>query len=226
MRAPNGMPSTRWVDIAWRVINSVQEDRVLLISAGVTFYGLLALFPAPAALIALFGLFANPVAINDQLAQLSGFLPAGALEIVADQIKRIAAHSGSTLSLAFGFGTNRFSLGRQRRPGRRDAIMAQRGNEGHGLPVIVRHLAFEEPAALAPTTQRRHVGLGPSLVERQSFKKKPCAPASRIDLTLRVDACAGGGIKVASTRGGWSSSTSKLRPASRSRRRLDWTRLR
>jgi len=104
MRAPNGMPSTRWVDIAWRVINSVQEDRVLLISAGVTFYGLLALFPAPAALIALFGLFANPVAINDQLAQLSGFLPAGALEIVADQIKRIAAHSGSTLSLAFGFG--------------------------------------------------------------------------------------------------------------------------
>jgi membrane protein len=52
----------------------------------------------------LFGLFADPGGINDQLAQFSGFLPAGALEIVADQIKRIAAHSGSTLSLAFGFG--------------------------------------------------------------------------------------------------------------------------
>jgi membrane protein len=55
-------------------------------------------------MVTLFGLFADPVGINDQLAQFSGFLPAGALEIVADQSKRIAAHSGSTLSLAFGFG--------------------------------------------------------------------------------------------------------------------------
>jgi membrane protein len=85
-------------------MSGVQEDRVLLVAAGVTFYGLLALFPATAALIALFGLFADPVGINNQLAQFSGFLPSGALEIVADQIKRIAANSGSTLSLAFGFG--------------------------------------------------------------------------------------------------------------------------
>jgi hypothetical protein len=44
--APNELPSRGWVEIAWRVFKGVQEDRVFLIAAGVTFYGLLALFPA------------------------------------------------------------------------------------------------------------------------------------------------------------------------------------
>jgi len=45
---PSDIPATGWWDIGWRVIGSIQEDRVMLVAAGVTFYALLALFPATA----------------------------------------------------------------------------------------------------------------------------------------------------------------------------------
>ena len=100
-RAPSELPPLGWRDIGWRVFEGIQEDRVLLISAGVTFYGLLALFPAIAALVSLYGLFADASSVSDQLAQLSGFLPDGALEVISGQVKRIVAHGGSSLSFAF-----------------------------------------------------------------------------------------------------------------------------
>ncbi len=100
-RAPSELPPLGWKDIGWRVFEGIQRDRVLLVSAGVTFYALLALFPAIAALVSLYGLFADASAVNDQLAQLSGFLPDGALEVIADQVKRIVAQGGSSLSFTF-----------------------------------------------------------------------------------------------------------------------------
>jgi hypothetical protein len=50
-------------------------------------------------------------------------------------------------------------------PGSGDAIMAQSGHEGHGLPAAVRHLGFDALAARRPAPQRRHIGLGPGLVD-------------------------------------------------------------
>jgi membrane protein len=102
-RTPSELPPLAWRDIARRVFDSIQQDRILLVSAGVTFYGLLALFPATAALVSLYGLFADSSTVNDQLAQLSGFLPEGAMEVIADQVKRIVAQGGSSLSFAFAF---------------------------------------------------------------------------------------------------------------------------
>ena len=46
-----------------------------------------------------------------------------------------------------------------------DAIVAQSGHEGHGLPAAVRHLGFEALTARRPAPQRRHIGLGPGLVD-------------------------------------------------------------
>ena len=52
-----------------------------------------------------------------------------------------------------------------------DAVMAQGGQEGRGLPVAVRDLGDETLAAWRPSPQRRHVGLGPGLVnEDQAFR--------------------------------------------------------
>ena len=98
---PSEIPAKGWQDIAWRVYNGIQNDRILLVSAGVTFYGLLALFPATAAVVSLYGLFADASSINDHLRLLSGFLPEGALEVVGEQIKRIALHGEGTLGFAF-----------------------------------------------------------------------------------------------------------------------------
>src|SRR5207237_252803 len=106
---PNEIPSKGWKDIAWRVYHGIQNDRVLLVSAGVTFYALLALFPATAAIVVLYGLFADAATINEHLRVVSGFLPDGALEVIGDQVKRIASHGQGTLGLTF-IGTLALSL--------------------------------------------------------------------------------------------------------------------
>jgi len=51
-------------------------------------------------------------------------------------------------------------------PGRADPIEAQRRNEGHGLPMAVRHHGLETLASRLPATQRRHVGFDQGLVDK------------------------------------------------------------
>jgi membrane protein len=106
---PTEIPAKGWKDIAWRVYEGIQNDRVLLVAAGVTFYALLALFPATAALVSLYGLFADTSTVMDHLRMASGFLPDGALEVVGDQVKRIAAQGQASLGVAF-LGTLALSL--------------------------------------------------------------------------------------------------------------------
>ena len=106
---PAEIPAKGWKDIAWRVYEGFQNDRVLLVAAGVTFYALLALFPATAAVVSLYGLFADAATINEHLRLVSGFLPEGALEVIGDQVKRIASQGQATLGFAF-FGTLALSL--------------------------------------------------------------------------------------------------------------------
>jgi membrane protein len=79
-------------------------DRVMSVAAGVTYYALLAIFPAIAALVSLYGLFADPVSLQDQLNTLSGVLPSGALDIIREQVTRIASKGGGTLGLSFVIG--------------------------------------------------------------------------------------------------------------------------
>jgi membrane protein len=105
---PAEIPAQRWMDVAWRAYDGIQNERVLLVAAGVTFYALLALFPATAALVSLYGLFADSSTISEHLQLASGFLPEGALEVVGEQVKRIASQKG-TLGITF-FGTLALAL--------------------------------------------------------------------------------------------------------------------
>lgn len=106
---PTEIPAKGFLDVAWRVYEGIQTDRVMLIAAGVTYYALLALFPATAALVSLYGLFADASTINEHLALLSGFLPEGALQVIGDQVKRIASEGQGTLGVTF-IGTLALSL--------------------------------------------------------------------------------------------------------------------
>ncbi|CAM3074118.1 hypothetical protein JHFBIEKO_4453 [Methylobacterium mesophilicum] len=99
--SPAEMTRSGWKDIAVRVYLEFNKDRVLAVAAGVTFYTLLSLFPAIAALVSCYGLFADVNAINEHLAQLHAVLPTGAVELIGDQIKRIAAKGSSSLSVTF-----------------------------------------------------------------------------------------------------------------------------
>ncbi|WP_235925050.1 YihY/virulence factor BrkB family protein [Roseomonas harenae] len=97
---PSEIPARGWWDILRRTFQQVSEDRLLTEAAGITFYVLLALFPALSALVSLYGLFANPDDITSHLAALSGVVPGGGMQIIEEQVKRVAAQSGGSL----GFG--------------------------------------------------------------------------------------------------------------------------
>ena len=98
---PTEIPAKGWKDIALRAYHDIGENRLSLIAAGVTFFTLLAIFPAVAALVSLYGLFTDPSTINDHLALLQGVVPSGALEIIGEQVKRITAKGGTTLGITF-----------------------------------------------------------------------------------------------------------------------------
>lgn len=99
--APLDIPLAGWIDILRRTYHEVGRDRVQAVAAGVTFYGLLALFPALTAFVSLYGLMADVGTIADEMARLQGLLPAGATEFLGDQVNRISSGGGTKLGFAF-----------------------------------------------------------------------------------------------------------------------------
>jgi membrane protein len=87
----------------------ISDDRVIAISAGVTFFLLLAIFPGTAAIISIYGMFADTRSIHGDLSSLSNVLPGGALTILGEQIQRLASKSDKALGLA-ALGGFAFSL--------------------------------------------------------------------------------------------------------------------
>ena len=98
---PTDIPAKGWKDILYRTFKEVSNDRVTLVAAGVTFYLLLALAPTLAALVSLYGLLFDPATLREHAAALSGVLPGGAMDILNEQLDRLAAAGGGQLGFAF-----------------------------------------------------------------------------------------------------------------------------
>ncbi|CDZ65315.1 Ribonuclease BN [Neorhizobium galegae bv. orientalis] len=98
--SPDEIPARGLKDVFWRVYAGVTQDRISLIAAGVTYYLLLALFPAASALVSLYGFVADPVAIVDRITFLSSVMPADALNIFLDQLRALTTERNTTLSIA------------------------------------------------------------------------------------------------------------------------------
>ena len=103
-RHPLQIPVRGWRDILWRFYQRTGEDRLLAIAAGVVFYGLLAVFPTITALVSLYGLFADPATIGNNLQSLALMLPDGSFQIVQDQIGRVLSKGNAALGTTFLFG--------------------------------------------------------------------------------------------------------------------------
>lgn len=101
---PTDIPARGWKDILWRTYEEFGKDRITSVAAGVTYYALLAVFPAIAALVSIYGLFSDPSTIQDHLNTMSGVLPGGAMEVIGDQVKRISSKGGGALGFGFIFG--------------------------------------------------------------------------------------------------------------------------
>lgn len=90
-----------WRDVASQIWTNIGCHRVMAIAAGVTFYALLAIFPAIAAVVTLYGLFADTHTIVTQLNSLAGVLPGGAIDVIGSQVTLIASRPHSSLGVAF-----------------------------------------------------------------------------------------------------------------------------
>ncbi|HEX2257150.1 MAG TPA: YihY/virulence factor BrkB family protein [Afifellaceae bacterium] len=102
-RRVRDIPLAGWKDILWRTKDEIGKDRVSLVAAGVAFYLLLAIFPGLAALVSIYGIVADPQAIQGQLAALSELVPGGALEIIQSQVTHLAQQDQAALSFGFVF---------------------------------------------------------------------------------------------------------------------------
>lgn len=97
---PAAIPAPGWRDIAWRVWAELGDDHVATFAAGVAFFGLLALFPAVGAMVALAALALDPLLIESQMQGLLTALPPGARDILGDQLREVVATSRGGVGLA------------------------------------------------------------------------------------------------------------------------------
>ena len=93
-----------WKDILLRVYRNVSDHRVPFLGAGITYYSFLAILPALAALVAIYGLFFDPATITAHLDRLSGLLPGGPTEVAREQLTRVASKGRQTLGLTSFIG--------------------------------------------------------------------------------------------------------------------------
>jgi membrane protein len=102
--SPSEMPAKGWKDILLRVYSNIGDHRILALAAGMTYYSLLAIFPALAALVAIYGLFSDTGTIAKHLDEVSGFMPGGAIDVAREQLTRVASKGNQTLGLTFIIG--------------------------------------------------------------------------------------------------------------------------
>ena len=83
---PTEIPVRGWRDIFRRVKHKVAEDNLSIITAGVAFYGFLAIFPTMAALVSMFGLITSPVELQTYLHTAENFLPSEAMDLIRNEL--------------------------------------------------------------------------------------------------------------------------------------------
>jgi membrane protein len=102
-KRPSQFAAADWRAIAGRLWAQTFRIHLPIVAAGVAFFSVLALFPAIAALVGLYGLVADPADISAHLAGLHGVVPENALDIIEGQVTNIAATSTGALGTASAF---------------------------------------------------------------------------------------------------------------------------
>jgi len=103
-RKPMQISGRGWTDIFVRTYWEIQSDRLLALAAGVVFYSLVALFPAIAAGVSSYALFADAATIGKHLSIAADIVPASILDMMNAEITRIAAKSDGKLTFGFLLG--------------------------------------------------------------------------------------------------------------------------
>lgn len=103
---PVEIPGRGWRQVLRRVWGEVQQDRLSIICAGISYYSLLSVFPGIALLIMIYGLVGDPATVRDQIAMMSQIMPGEAYGILSDQLEKVT--SAATGELGVGVAISFF----------------------------------------------------------------------------------------------------------------------
>jgi membrane protein len=101
-RGPDDLHRRSWMGVLKRTVSEFRNDNVTDWAAALTYYGVLALFPAIIALVSVLGLV-GPSATQPLLEHLAKLAPGPANEIISGAIRQIAS-TRSTAGFAFVLG--------------------------------------------------------------------------------------------------------------------------
>jgi membrane protein len=90
---PSDVPRTGWLDIFSRTGHELSEDNVSIVAAGVGFYAFVAVVPALAAIIAIYGLIANPSQVAEHITAFARIVPGEVLPLLQQQLTRITSNT-------------------------------------------------------------------------------------------------------------------------------------
>jgi membrane protein len=94
---PSELGSAGWRGVIRRVRSEADHDNLGIIAGGVAFYAFLALFPALAAVVTIYGIVADSEAAVQQLESLVSGAPEDVRQMLGEQARRLAAQSSGTL---------------------------------------------------------------------------------------------------------------------------------
>ncbi len=83
-----------------RVSAEADADDADIVAAGLAFYGFLGLFPALLAVVSLYGLVSDPIAIQRTIYGVARSLPVAARDVVIDELSKFIARPSGSLSLS------------------------------------------------------------------------------------------------------------------------------
>ncbi|MDP8916979.1 MAG: YihY/virulence factor BrkB family protein [Pseudomonadota bacterium] len=98
LRDPKGVPR-RWGGLLWRALSRNWGRDVMLYTGGVSFFALLAVFPALGIMIGLYGVFTSPAEAGAQAAAFADLLPEGAEELLRGELNRLVSAPAEAVSL-------------------------------------------------------------------------------------------------------------------------------
>lgn len=92
---PTDVPPKGWLDIVSRTGKRISDDNMTIVAAGVAFYAFVAVVPALAATIGIYGLMSNPSQVSEQVTSFARILPREVVPLLEEQMKRITSNSGA-----------------------------------------------------------------------------------------------------------------------------------
>jgi membrane protein len=101
---PGDIPARGWWDIATRVAKRLGPDNVSLVSGGLAMYTLLAVFPALAVLVFIYGMFATPAQAVHNLKSFSGVMPPGTWNLFNQQLQTLFRQNHGMLTTGAAIG--------------------------------------------------------------------------------------------------------------------------